>query len=92
MVNEGKAAVLLAVLFFAAIGLAGFTVKAQEGSVVSGGMVQEPLVGGSCGTVSPDGRDECCARQNEGRPQIMCVGYWEYDYEAGCRFVCGVRE
>ena len=49
---------------------------------------QEPLVGGSCGTVSPGYRGECCARKNEGKPQIMCAGHWTYLPGTGCKYVC----
>ncbi len=45
------------------------------------------LVGGDCGTVSPEGRDECCARQNKDTPHAMCVGEWRYS-ETGCKYVC----
>ncbi|MBD3262239.1 MAG: hypothetical protein GF334_11355 [Candidatus Altiarchaeales archaeon] len=48
-----------------------------------------PLLGSSCGTVSPQARDECCALRNKDTPHIMCVGSWKYDIETdGCEFVC----
>jgi len=58
--------------------------------LLTAGCASEPLVGESCGTVSPDSRDECCARQNEGKPTPMCVGQWTYVMEENvCKFVCG---
>lgn len=52
-----------------------------------------PLIGESCGTVSPDYRDECCARQNKDTIHIMCVGEWKYNMETGkCEFVCETEE
>jgi hypothetical protein len=49
----------------------------------------EPVIGGGCGTVSPAGRDACCARQNTGKPHIMCVGSWRFNTEkAVCEYAC----
>jgi hypothetical protein len=55
---------------------------------INASMEPNPLPGADCGSVSPDGRDACCARQNAGKPQIQCVGSWRYDPETGCGFSC----
>jgi len=55
-------------------------------------LFRAPVLGGDCGTVSPGFRDECCARQNAGNPQIQCVGRWVYDPAAGCAYKCGPTE
>lgn len=50
---------------------------------------EEPLVGASCGTVSPDSRDECCANRNKDTVHIQCAGNWKYNLDnAMCEFVC----
>lgn len=49
---------------------------------------KEPMLGSDCGTVSPDGRDECCARKNIDAIHIMCVGSWKYNPKKECEFVC----
>ncbi|MBD3388398.1 MAG: hypothetical protein GF416_04940 [Candidatus Altiarchaeales archaeon] len=47
------------------------------------------MVGGDCGTVSPEGRDECCGRKNADTPHDTCVGSWRYDGKEGkCEYVC----
>lgn len=54
---------------------------------------KEPLLGASCGTVSPDSRDDCCASRNKDTIHIQCVGNWEYNLNnAMCEFVCEVSE
>jgi len=51
------------------------------------------ILGASCGTVSPDYRDECCERQNVDTPHIMCVGGWKWDMESQeCAYVCDTEE
>jgi len=40
---------------------------------------QPPLVGESCGTVSPDSRDACCASKMKDAIHPMCVGGWKYN-------------
>jgi hypothetical protein len=54
------------------------------------GCIQKhPLVGESCGTVSPDARDECCARQMKDVTRPMCVGAWKYNpVNDQCEWVC----
>ena len=50
---------------------------------------RDDFVGGSCGTVSPGYRDECCARKNADKPTPRCVGGWRYMPEDDeCRFLC----
>ncbi|VVB53609.1 Kazal-type serine protease inhibitor domain protein [uncultured archaeon] len=50
---------------------------------------QPPIVGGSCGTVSPTGRDECCLRQNIDKPHETCAGGWRYSLEkSACEYAC----
>ncbi len=48
------------------------------------------LVGGNCGTVSPDYRDKCCRDKHKDDPApIRCPGTWIYDMELGdCRYDC----
>jgi hypothetical protein len=91
MRNESRVVIAVALLFFTAVGAIGLTVKAQAAGVLADDSADQ-LIGGSCGTVSPDGRDECCARQNDGKPQVRCVGYWDYMEKTGeCRYVCGFK-
>ena len=53
------------------------------------GCAKEPLLGSDCATVSPDYRDECCARQNVDTIHIMCVGEWKFNVNSQeCEFVC----
>ena len=53
------------------------------------GLSGRQLVGTSCGTVSPDYQDECCARQNSDKVQIMCEGSWKFNIQTQeCAFVC----
>jgi hypothetical protein len=47
------------------------------------------LIGASCGTVSPTGRNECCARKMAGAIKPACVGAWKWDMQEGtCKFLC----
>lgn len=47
------------------------------------------LVGESCGTVSPDARDECCARKMKDAIHPMCIGAWKYLPEKNqCAWIC----
>jgi hypothetical protein len=84
-----------AVLLVAAIGYAALAARAgSDGEnrevVPKGG---EPVLGGSCGTVTPGRNDECCAQRNADKAHVMCVGGWKYVPEADeCRFVCDVQE
>ncbi len=58
------------------------------------GLLGEQTVGDSCGTVSPDGRDECCERQNKDTEVPICVGgSWKYlPRGQGCSYVCDMQE
>ncbi|MFH1505673.1 MAG: hypothetical protein ABIE94_01645, partial [archaeon] len=57
-------------------------------SYVMGECEDEPLLGSSCGTVTPGYNDECCERQNED-PPVQCKGEWKYNFDIGeCEYVC----
>lgn len=71
--------IMIAILVFALIAIAG--------------CVQKPFLGESCGTVSPDSRDKCCAMKMDGKPHIMCVGGWKYNLDTSeCEFICAFKE
>lgn len=54
---------------------------------------QPPLVGESCGTVSPDSRDECCATKMKDAIHPMCVGGWKYHQASNsCIWECETSE
>ena len=54
---------------------------------------QPPLVGDSCGTVSPDSRDACCASKMKDAIHPMCVGGWKYHQASNsCIWECETSE
>lgn len=51
---------------------------------------QNPIVGASCGTVSPDSRDQCCYIKFSETGFPECQGlriFYDLD-EAECKFIC----
>ncbi|MFH1403741.1 MAG: hypothetical protein ABIH11_05675 [Candidatus Altiarchaeota archaeon] len=62
----------------------------EEISIFKGNASQDnPIVGGSCGTVNPKNRDDCCVRENKDTPHDKCVGRWRYNVDTGkCQYYC----
>lgn len=57
--------------------------------ILAGCTQKQPLLGESCGTVSPDSRDECCANKMKDAVHPMCVGAWQYNPSNDkCAWVC----
>jgi len=57
---------------------------------------KKPLLGASCGTVTPKDRDACCARKMKDAIHPMCVGGWKYiggqDPNKECAWICETDE
>jgi len=53
------------------------------------GCAKQPMLGESCGTVTPGYNDECCANKMKDAVHAMCVGEWKYNFEtAQCEWKC----
>lgn len=75
--------ILFAIPFVVILILSGCKLAADAGKE------QTPVLGASCGTVSPQDRDSCCAAKMQAVPRIQCVGEWRYDAETdSCNFDC----
>ena len=81
------AKILFAIPFVVILVLSGCKLAADAGNE------QAPVLGASCGTVSPDSRNECCERQMKDAIHVMCVGAWKWLSDTQeCSYLCTTSE